>query len=375
MKHLLALMALCVAFAAGAQSEFCGPGTIWDDEMQLCLSMSNGEPLDSNQDGYVGVADLLNLLSLFGEQDLDFDGIYDSLDECVGEFDECGVCNGEGPDVYVIDSIFIIYDSIFIENLGEWYFYELSQDTIGSFACAVPGCMDIDALNFNASANIPVADSCSYNPNYFCGFEDSLFYNGISYGLVSINNQCWFQSNLQTETYRNGDSIPGDLNELEWAATSNGAQAIHPDLNVSQHGRLYNWYAVDDARGLCPAGWHIPSDDEWKELELFIGMNQTETDDIGWRGINHGDDLKSNFNDSPSWDGNNQYGLSLTESYWRRANGVFYSNPVGTYQTSSSISSDCWFRSFQFGIGMIYRNRDTYYPSKGNGYSVRCMKD
>ena len=156
---------------------------------------------------------------------------------------------------------------------------------------------------------------------------------------------------------------------------SRGAQAVHPELDISEHGSLSNWYAVDDSPGLCSTGWHVPSDDEWKSLESFLGLNETELDNIGWRGNNQGDALKSSTSDDPPWDGNNQYGLSLAQSYWRRANGVFYNNPVGTYETSSSISSDCWFRSFSLDIGMIYRNRDTYFPSKGQGYSVRCIKD
>jgi uncharacterized protein (TIGR02145 family) len=375
MKHQSTLFAIVLSGSLLAQSEYCGIGTVWDAESQTCIASENLELLDSNLDGVVGVADLLNLLSHFGDEDMDFDGIYDSVDDCIGFLDECGACNGPGPSVMVIDTIYSVYDSIFIEAINEWYVYLLYTDTISQLQCEVIGCTDELAVNFNPLANVAQSDSCSYDSNYYCSFLDSLTYHGVTYGVVPINNQCWFSDNLQTAVYRNGDSIPGNLNDTEWASMSSGAQAVHPELDISEHGRLYNWYAVDDNRGLCPTGWHVPSDDEWKALESFLGLNETELNSIGWRGNNQGDALKSSTSDVPPWDGNNQYGLSLTQSYWRRANGVFYNNPVGTYQTSSSISSDCWFRSFSLDIGMIYRNRDTYYPSKGQGYSVRCVKD
>ena len=64
-------------------------------------------------------------------------------------------------------------------------------------------------------------------------------------------------------------------------------------ISLERYGRLYNWYAVDDARGLCPTGWSVPSDDDWKTLEVFIGMSPADADGTGLRGTNEGFKLKT----------------------------------------------------------------------------------
>ena len=138
---------------------------------------------DFNQDGVVGMNDLLILLSAFGDFDLDFDGVWDSVDacigvvdpcgvcngtgedndedglcddvdDCVGAYDECGVCNGPGPTIPVIDEIIYVTDSVFIESLDEWQVFEYAADTLYNFVCPLSGCTDEYADNYNPSAII-----------------------------------------------------------------------------------------------------------------------------------------------------------------------------------------------------------------------------
>ena len=92
-----------------------------------------------------------------------------------------------------------------------------------------------------------------------CG--DSLEYQGYDYATVLIGEQCWFSENLQVRT-TNGDAIPSDLSVNEWAATTWGATTVYGESssNLESYGHLYNWFAVEDGRGLCPSGWHIPTD-------------------------------------------------------------------------------------------------------------------
>jgi len=83
--------------------------------------------------------------------------------------------------------------------------------------------------------------------------------------------------NLKTTHYTNGDAIPTGYSNSEWAdldETETGAYAIYDDdlSHQETYGNLYNWYTVDDSRGVCPEGWHIPSDDEFKSLEMFLGV-------------------------------------------------------------------------------------------------------
>lgn len=121
-----------------------------------------------------------------------------------------------------------------------------------------------------------------------------------SYELIEIGEQCWFAENLRTETYANGDTIVGELTNAQWSSADYGAQSVYGNDSIllEQLGRLYNWYAVNDARGLCPNGWHVPSDDEMKILELELGMSPTEVNQSGFRGSDQGTQTKASPEDS-----------------------------------------------------------------------------
>jgi uncharacterized protein (TIGR02145 family) len=121
-------------------------------------------------------------------------------------------------------------------------------------------------------------------------------------------------------------------------------------------------------QGVCPAGWHLPSDAEWKELEMELGMSQNEADNTDWRGTNEGDALKSSSN----WNGNNSTGFSALNGGYRYATDPFNGEGV----------NGSWWSTTEDGLG-AYRRRlgsaqsgvDRYSGSKGYGYSVRCVKD
>lgn len=90
-------------------------------------------PYDNNLDGHVGVQDILGILGVYGNSDVDFDGIWDDVDDCI--LDACDICNGPGPQFHVLDSIFPLYDSIYIEQLSEWYVFQIGTDTSFSWQC------------------------------------------------------------------------------------------------------------------------------------------------------------------------------------------------------------------------------------------------
>ena len=110
--------------------------------------------------------------------------------------------------------------------------------------------------------------------------------DGNVYETVVIGNQLWMAENLKVTHYSNGDEIPTGFSDEEWYSNDSwlttGAYAIFENNSsiAEIYGNLYNWYAVDDERGLCPENFHVPSDDEWKELEMFLGMSQEEVDGI-----------------------------------------------------------------------------------------------
>jgi len=90
---------------------------------------------------------------------------------------------------------------------------------------------------------------------------------------VQIGNQTWTLKNLDVSTYRNGDPIPQVQDNTAWANLSTGAWCyyLNNTANGTIYGKLYNWYAVNDPRGLAPNGYHIPTDAEWTTLTTYLG--------------------------------------------------------------------------------------------------------
>ena len=202
--------------------------------------------------------------------------------------------------------------------------------------------------------------------------------DGNVYKTVTIGNQVWMAENLKVTHYRNGAAIPNITDAGQWRSMSTGAYCNYDnDINyVSTYGSLYNWYAVDDSRGLAPDGWHIPTDDEWKELEMYLGMSQAEVDDNGWRGTDEGGKLKETGTthwNSPNTGATNSSGFSALPGGWCNSDGTFYG--VGTdaifWSSTEGSSYGAWYRGLDYDRSGVGRD---YYGKQG-GCSVRCVRD
>lgn len=236
---------------------------------------------------------------------------------------------------------------------------------------------------------LSVFGSCE--PTWQCG--DTLEYDNYWYETVLIADQCWFAENLRTTNYRNGDVIPAGLTDGEWTSTTSGATAVYgegddcnnfsPDIDacdeaqsLEEYGRLYNWYAVDDARDLCPSGWHVPTDGEWMVLEMELGMSESEANSTGWRGTDEGTQLKSTYGWSEQFglgNGTDDFGFSaLPGGYRFNNNGYFYyAGYYGYWWSSSPSGGNAWSRYLSYYFPGI--NRNANYPRYG--FSVRCLRD
>ena len=206
-------------------------------------------------------------------------------------------------------------------------------------------------------------DSGPSAATFTCG-ASSVTFDSYDYATVAIGNQCWFAENLRSENYANGDAIPGNLSNGEWEGTTSGAQVIFNSDSAayySDYGRLYNWFAVGDSRGLCPSGWHVPTDNEFTELTTGLGGDAVA-----------GGAMKASATDSPSWNGSNSSGFSALPGGYRFFNGAFNSVGDEAYLWSSSpIGAYAYYRR-------LTSNSDNFSSSfndKLNGFAVRCIRD
>jgi uncharacterized protein (TIGR02145 family) len=197
-----------------------------------------------------------------------------------------------------------------------------------------------------------------------CG--DPVTFDGYSYATVEIGDQCWFSENLRSDHYSNGDPIPGDLNDATWSSVTAGAQAYYlgETVNLSEYGRLYNWYAVDDARGLCPSGWHVPSDAEYITLTDFLGGASVAGGPMKEAGTAHWD--------SPNTGATNSSGFTALGSGYRSTSGGFASLLNNGYFWSSSPSGGyAWYRVLTSGYAGVFRSASNL----RDGFAVRCVGD
>ncbi|HUV29537.1 MAG TPA: fibrobacter succinogenes major paralogous domain-containing protein [Acidobacteriota bacterium] len=203
--------------------------------------------------------------------------------------------------------------------------------------------------------------------------------DGNVYQTVTIGTQVWMAENLKVTHYRNGDQIPNVTDGSTWSGLSTGAYCEYDNnpVNVATYGRLYNWYAVDDSRNIAPAGWHVPTDEEWKQLEMYLGMSQAEADAFGWRGTDEGDKLKEAGTShwiSPNAGATNESGFTALPGGYRSWNGTFSNLGSSAYIWSSTeySFSYAWTRGLNYGGSQVLRNVNY---SRHHGFSVRFVRD
>ena len=191
--------------------------------------------------------------------------------------------------------------------------------------------------------------------------------DGNSYKTIQIGSQCWMQSNLKVSKYRNGQSISTDLSNTTWRQTTTGAYSVYNNdpVNDSIYGKLYNWYAVNDNRGLCPSGWKVPTDGEWATLtvtflggENVAGTKMKATGTTLWNSPNTATNT-SGFTALPG-------GIRLGND------GRFlYQKGYAFFWSSTGFGdSFAWYRNLFANIGNVFAG----YNNKADGYSVRCLK-
>jgi uncharacterized protein (TIGR02145 family) len=195
-----------------------------------------------------------------------------------------------------------------------------------------------------------------------CGDLTSLMFDGYDYDVVSIGDQCWFAENLRSENYNDGSPIPYETADETWENLTTGARAVyeHEGSSFETYGALYNWYAVDDPRGLCPTGWHVPILSDISTFKQSIG--------------NSANNAKSSPTDTPSWNGTNASGWSGLPGGQRFHAGNFAGmGDAGHFWISEGGGSTTHAHVFTLKTEVSWI--DQYFFDLNRGLSVRCLRD
>lgn len=271
--------------------------------------------------------------------------------------DECGVCDGEGIPIGFCDCQGNVVDA-----LGVCGGTCLSDEN-NNLIC------DSDELRFSPA----------------CGDIAAVDYAGDTYTVTGIGDQCWFVDNLNTTTLNSTtgyQSITNVQDNNDWKNLETPAYATYnnDEIYSTAYGRLYNWYAVETGN-LCPVGWRVPSDEDWKKLEATLGVSNNQIIRKGIRGedIAAGDMLRQNigltfFTSLPA-------GIRLSTDGTFRQNGeyAYYWTSTDVRSPFGSRQNNAWHRGIapQETSDGILRYSDSWGTSnsKKHGLSVRCMKD
>ena len=216
-------------------------------------------------------------------------------------------------------------------------------------------------------------------------------YDGNIYNWSRIGEQTWMIENLKSTHYSDGTEIPLVESVYGWENlddTDKGYSYFENSASNSDvYGALYNWAAVmnnenssdnipSGVQGVCPTGWHLPSDAEWKEIEVFLGMDTVDVDNIGWRGVNQSGKMKeagTEHWDSPNTGATNESGFTALPGGYRIYYGTFNELGFGAYFWSATEfnGSQSWKRYFHADNKTVGRKMEL----KNSGFSVRCVKD
>ena len=238
--------------------------------------------------------------------------------------------------------------------------------------------LQIQALQFECINTGVIADGycdCYGNILNICGDcggdvinEEDCFvfdYDGNGYNTVEIGDQRWMSENLKTTKYSNGSPI------------SNNDYYYYEDsiVNKEIYGALYRGEVINNPSGeeICMDGWHIPTDLDWQELEIYLGMPEEWADDIGWRSSgNVGNKLKNNESGWVSDYGTNESGFSALGAGLRDASANFTGlNYDAYFWTNTYSETEFIIRMLRAQDGSVYRGYTTY----DNGCSIRCIQD
>jgi uncharacterized protein (TIGR02145 family) len=200
--------------------------------------------------------------------------------------------------------------------------------------------------------------------------------DGNVYKTVTIGTQVWMAENLKTTKFNDNTVIPNVTASIAWTLLVTPAYCWYENdeaTNKPLYGAMYNWFTVKKGN-LCPIGWHVPTDEEFKTLELFLGIPQADLGTWGWRGTDQGAQMKNTSGWAAGQNGTNLSGFSALPGGYRYAvDGSF--NDVGNlsywWSATAVDSTSAWYRRLDGNQNSVYKAGVLY---QGGKY-IRCVKD
>jgi len=233
-----------------------------------------------------------------------------------------------------------------------------------------------DFYGYNGSKWISLWNASDTLADWNCGNVITDVRDGKIYNTVLIGSQCWMSENLNI-----GARIDGVNNQINNSIIEK--YCLDDDtVNCDTYGGLYQWdemmqYVTSEGvQGICPLGWHMPTDDEWKTMEMYLGMSQSEADKIGWRGTDEGKKMKSTSGWYSNGNGTNSSGFTGLPGGRRNDSGLFdiLVGCSGIWWSSSERSgygTIAWDQSLNYNHDQTFR----FSSSKTFGFSIRCLKN
>lgn len=196
--------------------------------------------------------------------------------------------------------------------------------------------------------------------------------NIILKGEVKIGNQIWMVKNLNVDKFNNGDLIPQAKTNDEWKRAAENKQPAwcyykNDPANAIKYGKLYNWYAIDDPRGIAPSGWHLPTIEEWQELNVFLKVSSGDDKD----GIT-GSKLKSTNDWKQNLYVSNSSNFSALPGGSRANDGYFCCQGYHGYWGSSTDKDEI--NALSIHMADYPNDLEKLELKKSYAVSLRCLK-
>ena len=276
--------------------------------------------------------------------------------------DECGVPNGDNTTCAGCDGI--PNSGLVIDECGVCD----GNNSTCLDECGVP---NGDNSSCTDECGVPNGDNttcagCDGIPNY------TINHDGYDYPTIQIGDQCWFSENCRYLPSVSPSSANSSTSPYYYVYGYEGTDvaAAQATDNYATYGVLYNWPAVM-TEGICPSGWHIPSDGEWQTMEVSLGMSIADASSIGWRGTDEGYQMKSTSGWNSGGNGSNSSGFNGLPGGYRYYGGFVSIGNYGNWWSASESGSSSWGRALGYDFVNVLRGIVNQY----DGFYARCVRD